>query len=246
MARISERDLVLPALYLIAKNPGISTSELIADLAELLRPTGEDAEILEGRTDTKFSQIVRNLVSHHNLDQEGQGYTVYEHREGQGYHHITEGGLAHVSGYEEALDYLFESGLPYPEATQGLTDVAEARESGIGLGVVPDGLQIAEGAKRHVSRRIIERSRRLRQAAIEHYSENGEIRCGACGFEFSEKYGEIGRGFIEMHHLTPLFQHEANQTSSTLTTRLKESYPYAQTAIEWFILAALTHSLWKS
>lgn len=28
--------------------------------------------------------------------------------------------------------------------------------------------------------------------------------CEACGFNFSEKYGEIGEGFIEAHHLKPL------------------------------------------
>ena len=29
-------------------------------------------------------------------------------------------------------------------------------------------------------------------------------RCQACGLDFSERYGEIGDGFIEVHHLTPL------------------------------------------
>jgi hypothetical protein len=42
----------------------ISTSELILELEEALRPTGEDAEILRNRADTRFSQIVRNLKSH--------------------------------------------------------------------------------------------------------------------------------------------------------------------------------------
>jgi 5-methylcytosine-specific restriction endonuclease McrA len=208
MPRISERDLVLPALYLIAKNPGVSTSQLIAELTELLRPTGDDAEILAGRSDSKFSQIVRNLVSHHTLDQEGLGLTVYEHRSGQGYHRITEEGKAYFEGYADALDYLLESGLQYAEAAQGLSGVADAKDAGKSLGVVPDGLQIAEGARKFVSRGVIERSRRLRQAALEEYSENGVIRCAVCGFDFAETYGEIGHGFIEMHHLRPLFQYE--------------------------------------
>jgi hypothetical protein len=42
------------------------TSDLIRHLEKAFRPSGEDAEILDGRSDTKFSQKVRNLVSHRN------------------------------------------------------------------------------------------------------------------------------------------------------------------------------------
>lgn len=60
MARISEKDLVLPALYVIKNHDKATTSVLIKELTEAFKPTGEDAEILAGRTDTKFSQKVRN------------------------------------------------------------------------------------------------------------------------------------------------------------------------------------------
>ncbi|WP_156446864.1 hypothetical protein [Bradyrhizobium yuanmingense] len=65
-ARISERAIVIPALKAAARKPDgyISTSELILELENALRPTGEDAEILKNRADTRFSQIVRNLKSH--------------------------------------------------------------------------------------------------------------------------------------------------------------------------------------
>jgi hypothetical protein len=65
-ARISERAIVIPALRAAARRPDgyISTSELILELESALRPTGEDAEILRNRADTRFSQIVRNLKSH--------------------------------------------------------------------------------------------------------------------------------------------------------------------------------------
>ena len=64
--RISEKSIVVPTLRAAALRPGgfISTSELILELEKALRPTGEDAEILTNRTDTRFSQIVRNLKSH--------------------------------------------------------------------------------------------------------------------------------------------------------------------------------------
>ncbi len=31
------------------------------------------------------------------------------------------------------------------------------------------------------------------------------LKCMACGFDFEEKYGEIGKGFIEVHHIKPLY-----------------------------------------
>lgn len=33
----------------------------------------------------------------------------------------------------------------------------------------------------------------------------GCLRCEVCAFDFSKKYGERGRNFIEVHHLLPLF-----------------------------------------
>ena len=64
--RISERELVVPTLRLLdgSDRGWIGTSDLIAQLAELFAPTGQDAQILQGRRDTYFSQKVRNMISH--------------------------------------------------------------------------------------------------------------------------------------------------------------------------------------
>jgi hypothetical protein len=64
--RIRERDLIVPALMAAAARPDgyISTSHLIRELEEQFQPEGQDAEILDGRHDTYFSQKVRNLISH--------------------------------------------------------------------------------------------------------------------------------------------------------------------------------------
>jgi len=66
--RISERELVVPTLRLLddGNRAGMATSDIIARLSELFAPSGQDAEILEGRTDTYFSQKVRNMISHRN------------------------------------------------------------------------------------------------------------------------------------------------------------------------------------
>ena len=49
-----------------------------------------------------------------------------------------------------------------------------------------------------------ERSPRNREEAIRIHG----TKCQVCGFDFSEIYGEIGQGFIEVHHVVPL--HDKN------------------------------------
>lgn len=64
----SEEKLIIPALFELYFNPdGMTTSMLIRALTENLKPEGTDAEILFGRNDSRFSQKVRNLISHKRL-----------------------------------------------------------------------------------------------------------------------------------------------------------------------------------
>ena len=64
MERVRENQLVLPALYLLnSLVQGLKTSDLKASLMLFFPPTGEDAEILAGRADTKLSQKIRNLTA---------------------------------------------------------------------------------------------------------------------------------------------------------------------------------------
>ncbi|URD60436.1 hypothetical protein M8312_11680 [Sphingomonas sp. KRR8] len=78
--RVRERDLVIPALR-AARDAGgtITTTQLIARLTEEFEPSGTDADILDGRSDTYFSQKVRNLVSHRDTGTSmfSKGYATY-------------------------------------------------------------------------------------------------------------------------------------------------------------------------
>jgi hypothetical protein len=80
--RIPERTISQEALKLLAQAPDgfMTTTDLIAALDNQFEPSGEDAEILEGRSDTRFSQKVRNLVSHRGYPNglETNGYAVYD------------------------------------------------------------------------------------------------------------------------------------------------------------------------
>jgi predicted HNH restriction endonuclease len=57
-----------------------------------------------------------------------------------------------------------------------------------------------EGATKHITVNVYERSAKARKACIEHYGVN----CFVCGFNFKSAYGDDGYGFIHVHHLKPL------------------------------------------
>ena len=59
---------------------------------------------------------------------------------------------------------------------------------------------LMEGALRRVVSSEYERNPAARVACIEHYGAS----CVVCGFSFESMYGEFGRGFIHVHHLTPV------------------------------------------
>jgi 5-methylcytosine-specific restriction protein A len=62
----------------------------------------------------------------------------------------------------------------------------------------PEGLP--EGARIRIETNRYERSRINRAACIELHGDS----CLACDFNFGETYGEAGRGFIHVHHVTPV------------------------------------------
>ena len=72
------RDAALRALV-IAPGGFLTTQDLILVLEKDFKPTGTDAKILDNRSDTHFSQKVRNLVSHRdqNTSLEVRGLATY-------------------------------------------------------------------------------------------------------------------------------------------------------------------------
>lgn len=62
----------------------------------------------------------------------------------------------------------------------------------------PEGY--AEGAKKQITVNSYERDRQARNRAIEIHG----LDCFVCAMNFESMYGEIGIGFIHVHHLIPL------------------------------------------
>ena len=50
----------------------------------------------------------------------------------------------------------------------------------------------------HYDRR--KRDHNARQKCIEHY----DCKCAICGFDFEAQYGDVGKDFIEVHHIAPI------------------------------------------
>lgn len=70
--------------------------------------------------------------------------------------------------------------------------------------VFPDEVDSAqtfrEGAVRQVTVNAYERDPKARQQCIDYYGLN----CSVCNFNFGKVYGQLGEGFIHVHHLRPL------------------------------------------
>jgi Predicted restriction endonuclease len=58
-----------------------------------------------------------------------------------------------------------------------------------------------------------ERNQDARKACIAHYG----CKCAICGFDFEKVYGEIGRDFIEVHHIVPIHERKGEYTVDPIT-----------------------------
>jgi transcriptional regulator with XRE-family HTH domain len=80
--RVKEHDTYIPVLEILddAPNGFMRTADLIHALSEWFVLSPEDEEILAGRSDTRFSQIVRNVVSHRTSPTNliGAGWAEYD------------------------------------------------------------------------------------------------------------------------------------------------------------------------
>lgn len=59
---------------------------------------------------------------------------------------------------------------------------------------------LIEGNIAELTLTVYERNPAARSACLDHYG----TRCQVCGLDFGDVYGELGRGFIHVHHITPL------------------------------------------
>jgi hypothetical protein len=102
----SEAELRIPALKVMEKssNGFLPISDLIAELAEVLKPEGNAAMTIPGGSDTYFSQKVRKMVCHrsNSASMQKKGFAVYrKDRDGM---EITIAGRAYLKSIGSEID----------------------------------------------------------------------------------------------------------------------------------------------
>lgn len=196
----SESDLLIPVLtYISSKKEGITTSEIIKYLLEDLKPTGDDLKILSKRRDTRFSQKVRNIVSHKKTKKGifSRKFATYKKVGRNGLFKITSLGKNYIENNIDGFDFIISNGFSQKQRKEVI------KNNFLNL-VIEEGYITSN----HIKTRF--RSRKLVEKARGYFKVNDKIYCKACDFNFEDFYGEIGKGFIEIHHLKPIFAYEDN------------------------------------
>lgn len=75
-----------------------------------------------------------------------------------------------------------------------------------------DAEEFPEGKLLYRIHRLRERNTRIIKKAKQLAQNNG-LKCEICGFSFYEKYGELGKDFIEAHHTVPISEYEEEFTT---------------------------------
>ena len=107
--RITEAELILPALYLMTlkENHSISTTDLINQLTDIMKPNDADRAIIANRNDSYFSQKVRNLKSHNTLVKKSLAQNIKD-----GFK-LTDEGLKYVIENFDNINYILSNDFTY-------------------------------------------------------------------------------------------------------------------------------------
>jgi len=85
-----------------------------------------------------------------------------------------------------------------------------------------------EGLTKQISVNVYERNLEARRKCIEQYGTS----CYVCSFQFAKVYGEIGEGFVHVHHLKSLSEigqeYQGKSVSIRLDTREQKNLKYCQ------------------
>lgn len=222
MSRILEEDLHLPTLYFIEREDGIiTTSELSKKLRNILNPQGEDLDILDGRNDDKFSQIVRNLtatersfVKNGFIEREsGRNKPLF----------ITAKGREYLKENLDAVEYLLNNNFKANDLLNTFNKISKTNKK---VETFDENILINEGTQVIVRTKVYKRSSKLRAEAIKYHTDkDGRIKCKVCCFDFEEFYGKHGAGFIEIHHQKPVFQFDGDDEEKTISHALENVIP---------------------
>lgn len=192
----------------MARNPMWSRDELILALDLYLRhrerlPDSDDAEIVElSRTlNSLFGERANDVALFRNRNgvymKLANFRAVDPLHTSQGKRGLSRGGNGVAELWEE-----FSSRGDKLKLIASAIRAAAGDQSSIAIADSDEGITEAEeGRLLTRMHRVRERNRELvkrRRDVV--LRETDRLACEACGFDFNDKYGEHGRGFIEVHH----------------------------------------------
>ena len=151
--------------------------------------TSKDGRISE----TKYvTNLQENHSFSHEVDPTGNDFTKY----------IYKSSLDDVRA-SVPDEYLADFGRGYHWSCDLMMHIRESRADGVNY----ENESVQESTAEHPEGRKIgyyttryERDNKNRIAAIRIHG----TRCMICGFDYEEVYGELGKGYIEVHHIKPL------------------------------------------
>ncbi|MEW6127727.1 MAG: HNH endonuclease [Acidobacteriota bacterium] len=91
-----------------------------------------------------------------------------------------------------------ELGKPLPQPTY--SNISDHNQPLLISEEITNDVEYIEGAARQIFVNAYERNPVARALCIQHYG----CLCAVCGMNFGETYGEIGAGFIHVHHLVEI------------------------------------------
>lgn len=235
LTKSTERIFRVPYLIIIRNYGKATTAQIMEELRFLLSPKGYDAQIISGRADDYFSQKVRNVKSHSSLKE----YVKYiSKKDGwiltkEGIDFLNENSdvvdevdsILHNNSFDyyDKISFIDLAVLPFfPRRTVKKTVKKTTKVKK----VIYYDENISEGKSSLKTVVVRERSKKLRDMAIVHFSDSeGRIKCCICGYEFAEKYGDYGKGYIEIHHKKPVYQYEDKDIDNVLADAIDNLAP---------------------
>lgn len=101
-------------------------------------------------------------------------------------------------------------------AHKGVWGLVDYQLDNMKLYVTQDDISFAEGKeilRKHIIR---ERNQALIKTTKQKFKHqhNGKLFCEICGFNFIETYGELGKDYIEAHHIKPISEMQDNEKTN--------------------------------
>jgi predicted HNH restriction endonuclease len=167
----------------------------IAALSEFLRRQPEALESEDFRSIGSVNRKLENIRSMH------PDYPLKRTKGGKTTQMVVDAFVADPDGMHKVAQALWQHGdlaRPSADSPDEIEDEPEGDST----------IAYAEAVEGRVIERLVrvaERDPKLRMAKInQSRKERGNISCETCGFDFEVVYGDLGDGFIHVHHIVPL------------------------------------------